>query len=122
MKFKLDENLGLSIKKLFLDSGYDVQSVFDENMLGAKDDIIFKVCQDEKRCLVTFDLDFSNVLNFPPQQSSGIIVLRPSKEINYSIIKLLIQNSLNFLKDNNVTGNLWIVEELRIRIHKFEND
>jgi predicted nuclease of predicted toxin-antitoxin system len=65
LRFKLDENLGKSIKKLFPDSSYDVQSVQDENMLGTKDEVIFETCQKEKRCLITLDLDFSNVLKFP---------------------------------------------------------
>jgi len=121
LKFKLDENLGKAVKKFFSDSGHDVKSVFDENIQGSSDELIFQICQEEKRCLVTLDLDFANIIRFPPDKSSGIVVLKPSGEIRFNILKMLTQNCLDFLSGNKAEGNLMIVEETRIRIHKFED-
>ena len=122
MKFKLDENLGDSIKSLFLHEGFDAKTVYDENIQGANDNDLFRICQDEERCLVTLDLDFSNIINFPPYQSFGIIVLRPSKETNLRVLKLLTHNCLFFLKGNEAAKNLFIIEETRVRVHKFDEE
>ncbi len=38
--------------------------------------IFFLPCKTEVRILITLDLDFLNVLLYPPKDSSGIILLR----------------------------------------------
>jgi Domain of unknown function (DUF5615) len=43
---------------------------------GADDDTLFARCRQEGRCLVTLDLDFSNVLRVPPEQTAGLVGLR----------------------------------------------
>jgi len=40
---------------------------------------LIAVAQREKRCLVTFDLEFGNPLLFDPTEHSGIVVIRLSK-------------------------------------------
>lgn len=82
MRFKLDENLGSRTRQVFLDAGHDVQTVRDEQLQGRPDEVIYDVCRLERRCLVTLDLDFSNVLRFPPGPGAGIAVLRPNRAIS----------------------------------------
>ena len=47
MKIKLDENLGNRGKEIFIKRGFDVQSVYDENLCSASDDTIIDVCKKE---------------------------------------------------------------------------
>jgi len=82
MKFKLDENIGQRGKQLFIDAGFDVSTVVEQKLTGAPDSELIMVCQQEKRCLVTLDLDFSNPLNYQPSPYSGIAVLRLPKQLN----------------------------------------
>ena len=76
MKFKLDENFGTRTRQVFIDRGFDVHTVRDEGLQGATDGELYDVCAHEQRCLVTLDLDFANVVHFPPQQGAGIVVIR----------------------------------------------
>ena len=69
MKFKLDENIGAHTQRIFDQAGHDVKTVFEESLSGTADEELFRICQAEQRCLVTLDLDFSNVLRFPPEQA-----------------------------------------------------
>jgi predicted nuclease of predicted toxin-antitoxin system len=46
---------------------------------GAPDASVYDACWREQCCLVTLDLDFSNLLDFPPGISAGIVILRHPK-------------------------------------------
>ena len=61
------------------------------------------------------DKDFANILNFPPQSSHGIVVIRlpkrPALKDIYDQISLFIKAVTN----ETISGKLWIVEQSRIR-------
>jgi predicted nuclease of predicted toxin-antitoxin system len=48
VKFKLDENLGVRTRQLFLDAGHDALTVRDQGLLGSADDTIYEACQLER--------------------------------------------------------------------------
>ena len=122
MKFKLDENFGTRTEKLFQQAGHDVQTVFRERLLGATDEHLFQVCRAEGRCLVSLDLDFANVLRFPPDQTSGIAVIRMPRNLTLSALERLVRQFLNALDQMSIDKQLWIVEAGRIRIHQSETE
>lgn len=122
MKFKLDENFGTRTQHLFVAQGHDVQTVRSQGLQGTSDGNLFSVCQSERRCLVTLDLDFSDVIRFPPSQTSGIVVLRLPRNPSLVILEQFIRQFLNALTTMSVQGNLWIVEKGRIRIHESDVD
>ncbi len=120
MKFKLDENLGNRTRSLIQEAGFDVETVLSEQLVGSTDDALFEVCKEEGRCLITLDLDFSDVVRYPPHQNPGIIVLRMAGAITLRNLELLTIQILNAMKVHNPSGKLWIVELGRIRIHRDE--
>ena len=75
MTSKFDENLPSDLEALLRADGHDAHSVLDQELRGAADPAIAKVCQDEQRIRVTLDLDFSNIKAYPPQDYYGIIIL-----------------------------------------------
>ena len=116
LKFKLDENLSKRHSFLLEEAGYDVSSVLRQDICGASDEELFSVCGKERRVLVTLDLDFSNVFEFPPEGTAGIIVLRARNSLTKTVDGL-ITNLVQILKTDDPTGSLWIVEPRRLRIH-----
>ena len=117
-RFKLDENIGNRGKQLFIDAGYDVCTIYEQNLQGSPDTEVIAVCQSEKRCLVTLDLYFSNPFIFVPSEYSGIAVLRLPKRSNHQDLIELMQTLIKGLKDNNIEGKLWIVQKGAIRIYE----
>ena len=53
MRIKLDENLPLELQGALIALGYDVHSVFDENLGGEPDEKIWQACSGEERFLIT---------------------------------------------------------------------
>jgi predicted nuclease of predicted toxin-antitoxin system len=99
MRFKLDENFGTRAQSLFLDAGHEVETVRSQGLQGAANERLYAICRAEGYCLVTLDLDFADVLRFPPFETNGIVVIRvpvgPSLEL---LMRLARQFLLTVLK------------------------
>jgi predicted nuclease of predicted toxin-antitoxin system len=122
MKFKLDENFGTRTQQLLRSAGHDVQTVRDEKLEGSSDHHLYEVCCNEHRCLITLDLDFSDVTRFPPAKAGGIVVIRIPKNPSIFLLEQLIRQFLQSLSNMSAENRLWIVEVGRIRIHQSETE
>jgi predicted nuclease of predicted toxin-antitoxin system len=122
MKIKLDENLSKEAAQIFRQVGHDTESVFTQGLAGSSDQKIISVCQSEKRCLVTLDLDFANPFLFPPNRYSGIAVFRLPLRPSYSDLLILCRTLLAALGEKDIDGKLWIVQKNRIREYQPETD
>ena len=116
MKLKLDENLGTRGMETLVADGHDVCTVSIQGLTSASDEELAKRCADEGRGLITLDLDFSNPFRFPPEGGPGIAVLRGPARLTKADLDKLLKTLLIALRNQNLTGNLWIVEEGRIRV------
>jgi predicted nuclease of predicted toxin-antitoxin system len=115
VKFKFDENLPADLSALLQADGHDAHSVLDENLCGAADPSIARICQDEKRILITLDLDFAHIKNYPPQDYPGIIVLRLARHDRDTVLAI-IPRILTLLQTEAIAQRLWIVDDSRTRI------
>jgi predicted nuclease of predicted toxin-antitoxin system len=116
MKLKLDENFDVRLVQELHKEGFDVDTVTAEGLAGSPDETIYDTCKAVGRTLVTLDLDFSNPFRFPPEDSEGIVVVRPPKAV-LSSIRVTLWSVIAQLKTGAVKGKLWIVEAGRIREH-----
>ena len=115
MTFKFDENLPSDLGALLRADGHDAHSVLDQELRGAADPAIAKVCQDEQRILVTLDLDFSNSKAYPPQDYYGIIILRLARQDRDSVLAIM-PRVLTLLETEPIARRLWIVDDHKTRI------
>lgn len=118
MKIKLDENLGRRVVEVFRKAGHDATTVRDQNLQGVRDEALYGICRQEGRCLVTVDLDFADVLRFPPEETAGIAVLRPAGRVTIAALVGLVSQIIAILDKEPLAGRLWIVEPGRIRVHQ----
>lgn len=113
--FKIDENLHEEVAAYLRSLGYDALSVYEQQLQGHADSSIAAVCQQEQRTLITLDLDFSNILLYPPADYPGIIVLRLTDQSRPAVLAV-IQRLVPMLAAQSPTGQLWIVDESTVRI------
>ena len=100
---------------LLRSAGHDVRTVLDQHLGGREDSAIIGACQSELRALVTLDLDFGDIRLYPPEQYSGLIVLRPGAQ-DLDRILMVGRRLIHSIEGLPLAGRLWIVDEAAIRI------
>jgi len=115
MRFKVDENLHEELAEALRAEGHDAHTVYDEGLRGQSDRDIGQVCRREQRVVVTLDLDFANIREYPPEQYPGLIVLRVGNQGRPHILWVFSQ-IFELLGHQPLDGHLWIVSETGVRI------
>ena len=92
-------------------------TVAEQGLAGAEDHDIASVCLDEGRILLTLDLDFADVRAYPPHRYPGLIVLRISSQTPRRQMEV-VSRILPSLSDRSLQGQLWVVEDSRIRVRE----
>lgn len=91
LRFLLDENVLLSVKKFLESKGYHAVYV----PKGAKDSEVAKIAKNTNSILLTRDSDFANTLMYPPHEFPGIILLKTHPPVPKDMIE-----SLEFVLEN----------------------
>ena len=115
LRFKIDENLPVEAADLLRDHGHDAATVLEQRMGGEIDSTLATACRREERAIITLDLDFSDIRNYPPDQYAGLVVLRLDRQDKPHILEVMrrLQPRLN---QEPLKGRLWVVDEDSIRI------
>ena len=116
MKIILDADIPRSFLDKLRQEKYDVIDVRDISIQPLKDEEIFSFSCKERRVLITRDLDFSNILHYPPHKSSGIIVLRThllSKEEMFKVLQEALKRD-----EKELNKTLVIATKDRLRFYR----
>jgi predicted nuclease of predicted toxin-antitoxin system len=115
MRFKIDENLHDDVAEALRAHGHDAQTVFDEGLRGHADPEVAAAALREGRALVTLDLDFGNIREYPPEHYRGLIVLRLVDQSRGHVLGV-VDRVAAALDSAPLDGRLWVVSEGGIRI------
>lgn len=113
MKLLIDENISPEITTHLRTLKYNVKSI-RECCKGYEDEKVVEVALSEKRIIITYDLDFSELYrNFG---ASSVILRLRSK--NPSVVSKYLVNFLNMLKEQKIDmkNKLAIVTEGKVRL------
>jgi predicted nuclease of predicted toxin-antitoxin system len=122
VRIKVDENIGRSGVDLLKLESHDVTTVYEQGLAGCPDQTVFQACMTEGRTLITLDRDFGQVLRFPPEQTAGIVILELGGPATLRLLHDRLRNFLALAASRPVTGELWIVEPGRVRVHLDRNN
>ena len=114
--FLVDECVSLQTTRLLKDLGFSVENVYDLGRSGIPDSEVFKIAQDKKSVLVTYDRGFGDIRKYPSYSHGGIIVLRicDSKSLQrcHKVLERLLEVESEF------EGTLFVVDENKYRKRK----
>jgi predicted nuclease of predicted toxin-antitoxin system len=116
-RFKLDENLARVIEIELRQTGHDVKTALEQKLGGRPDSQLLDACRAEDRILVTLDLDFADVRTYPPQDQSGIWVLRPATQSVEATLEVL-RSAVGLASIERTANRLWIVQPGRVRVRQ----
>lgn len=115
MRWKIDENIHPAVAALLQGRGHDAVTVWDQNLQGASDRRLADICLYERRALLTLDLDFANILAYPPEAHAGIVVLRLVHQSQAWLLRVMEQ-AIAVLETERVEGRLWVIDESKLRV------
>lgn len=117
IRFKLDENLPRRVEPALRVLGHDVETALSEGLAGSLDPSLLSACDTENRILVTLDLDFANMRDYPPGSHKGIWVLRPAAQTFDAVLHLVL-SGVKLATAERTAGQLWVIDERRVRIRE----
>lgn len=116
-RFLVDENLPRSLAMDLQNLGYTAEHVYDIQMGGAKDPVVYAYAQSQHAILITGDKDFSNILAYAPPHA-GIVVVEISDSLPPDARKRAILRELAALGGQSLENTLVIIELGRARIRR----
>jgi len=114
LRFKLDENVPRRVAELLRGKGFDADTVLDEGLRSSPDEDVLAAACNDRRTLLTLDLDFADLRKYSPAATCGIVVLRPAASELATVLDLVTE-LLGQLPGRDPRGKLWIVESGRLR-------
>ncbi len=119
MKLKLDENLSRHLKESLAALGHDVVTTADERLSSQPDTAVADAAKKEDRLLLTLDLDFGNILKFPPGSHPGILLFRPVG-LGPLAVNRFVEDFVAKQDASALAGCLAIIEPGRVRVRRPE--
>lgn len=117
MTIIIDQCVPRKFLKLLKTWGYDAEALTEHIPANSPDVDVLALVQKLDAVLLTVDLDFSNILDYPPASYQGIIVGR--YEISDELVfSSTLKQMLTELYRDNLRGCLVIVEPQRYRVRK----
>jgi predicted nuclease of predicted toxin-antitoxin system len=117
-RFLVDEDLPRSLVRAIRDAGFEADHVIDAGLRGQSDGAIFDHAVTNAMTLVSADVGFANVLRFPLGAHAGIVVTRFPNETSTATTNAHIVRALGDLSDEELQGNLVILEPGRLRLRR----
>ncbi len=118
MKSLVDEDLPVAAAELLRSSGHEAMHVRELGLRGSTDRALFDFAQSEHALIVSADLDFANILQFPVGSHRGIVVLRFPDYFRRAEIVDLLSRFLDSADVDSFVGALVIVEPGTYRVRR----
>lgn len=113
LRFIVDENVRREVAEFLISEKHDVI----RPPAGSLDEDVAEIARKEARILLTHDLDFANIFQYPPESYAGIIVIRILPPLVKTIIFALAQ-LLKTLRSREFSGKLIILGAGGFRIRE----
>lgn len=117
MKLLADMGVSLSTVRVLRDRGHEVIHLREESLGRLHDAVILERARLEGRTVLTFDLDFGDLLATGSQVLPSVIIFRLRDQSPTSVTQRLLQ-VLSERENELLAGAIVIVEESRYRLRR----
>jgi len=117
MRFLLDMNLPPELAIWLREQGHDAVHVIDGGFGASPDQEILMRAATESRIVISFDLDFGDILAAGQQASAGVVLLRLRSARQPRIrerLQVAIAQAADALEEHAIV----LVEDARIRVRR----
>lgn len=117
MKFLADVGVSMSTVRALRDAGHDAAHLREQGLQRLPDSDILKKAAAEGRIVLTFDLDFGDLLALGMQKSPSVVIFRLHNETPASVNPRLLE-VLHDRSPELQAGAVIVVEDNRYRLRR----
>ncbi|MBU2503901.1 MAG: DUF5615 family PIN-like protein [Nanoarchaeota archaeon] len=118
MEFFLDANVPYSSAKIIKNLGYKVRHAREIGMGKSPDEEIIDYASRNNMILITRDVGFGNLINYPLKSHKGVVLLRlPPYFISRQINKIIL-DFLKSVKEKEIKNSLIVLDINKYRVRK----
>ena len=118
MRLFVDEDLPRSLVTDLIEDGFEATDVRSAGLKGKPDEDLVEFAKKTDAVLLTGDIGIGNVLRFPLGSHSGIALVRWPEGLPIESLKRMIRAGLKGLTDEEVMGNLVVIEPGKLRVKR----
>jgi predicted nuclease of predicted toxin-antitoxin system len=115
MKFLADMGVSMTVIQALREQDYDAIHLREQRLQRLPDPTILIKAKQENRIILTFDLDFSELLAINRENLPSVVIFRLQKTIPRFVADRLLE-SLPLYKENLTQGAILIIEDSRYRL------
>ena len=116
--FLVDEDMPRSTAVELTQAGFSTVDVRDVGLQGQPDTAVFAYAQTAESVIITGDLGFASVVNFPLVSHNGIVVVRVPNSYSSESTNSEILRALRELGGEDLRATVVVVEPGRTRLHR----
>jgi len=113
MKFLIDENISPKVAEELRKLGYDAIHVREVRLKGHTDEEIMTFAKNKGRVVLTLDIDFADIRNYPLGTHSGIIRLKIKSASSKRILDCL-KSQLPEIMNHPLEAGALVVTNCRV--------
>ena len=117
MRFLVDVGVSLSTVKVLREEGHDAVHLREQGLQRLPDEKILEKAKQENRIVLTFDLDFANLLVLGMAQSPSVMIFRLNDETPASVIPRML-SVIQERRQELEEGAIIMVEDSRYRLRR----
>ena len=117
MRFLADMGVSLGVVNWLRENGHDAIHLRDEGLQSATDEVVFEMAASELRVLLTFDLDFGEIIALSTEQPPSVILFRLRNPRTSHVIERL-RDAVEQTTPALEQGAVVVVEETRLRVRR----
>ncbi|HJU15945.1 MAG TPA: DUF5615 family PIN-like protein [Stellaceae bacterium] len=117
MRFLLDMNMPPAMAEWLRSEGHDAIHVSDAGYGNLPDHQIFDRAAEDGRILVTFDLDFGEIIGLTNRPGPGVVLLR-LRFAHQPHLRERLRTAIGASGDALQMGAIVIVEDARLRVRQ----
>ena len=114
MRIFIDECVWQVTRDFVRQLGHDIATAEDRGLSSADDEVVLAQAISEDRLFLTRDMDFSNILLYPPEKYLGIIVLKIKPE-RVDAVHRTLASALSYFTQESICQTLVIVDRSKFR-------
>jgi predicted nuclease of predicted toxin-antitoxin system len=109
--------VSISVTKWLRQNGYDATHLIDESLQTLSDELIFEKAEKENRIILTFDLDFGEILSKVKAKQPSVVIFRLENQTPLNVIRHMQNITANYTSQLS-EGVTLLVTEHKYRIRR----